>query len=598
MKIRDENFMKKRLILIFIINLLFILNVGNVNPYTGKITTISAVDFNVIDATLTPTDQGIYTFTATIQNTGDALPTNSLVPITWERIYYELPITNGEGTLDESVIDCDLNDDNDKSDSFDFTWNPSSGRQYDALINNGTHDIQAYALCEGPLSNPWSNRTYYINGKPKIFQLGTENHVLYILDNDNDYAAFGLCDAVLRKYPSPNFQFDLSSSKIVADDFSINGKAVDTKFSFSTLVHEEWRTDEWVEARNYLIPASDIGLNEIITFSCTLTAYEDVTIEISHALGINWSPDGNIRYRWLNGWEVPFESVSQSNFDVIDSSRLESETGIYQFNATVKNTGDPVTQATSPWQYEEIYYELPLTDGKGTLDETDLDLDLNGDTDKTDEFDIEWVPTSSSQYNAFIDGVYVHSLNDAALEPLNGHPCRFYIDNKPKTFTLGTETHLLYFASEDRASFGFGKAHIKDHPSPYFRLLVFANISASNFEVNGAAVDSDYTWTMYTDVEDLGNHTHWIIPIGTDIDTDEEVTFSCTLEAHETTTSDMYLLIQWSPDGNTSYRTAKVWKESFTKHTTTKKRSIGFSFLTALIILFPLLFFKRKRKNP
>ena len=539
------------------------------------------------------------TFNITVQNNGEPA-TTGFVPIMWETIYYEIPLTNGEGILEESEINCDLNDDNDKLDSFNVTWNPTSGRQYDAMINDGTNDIQAYALCEGPPTDPWSNRTYYINDEPKIFQLGTENHVLYILDNNNDYAMFGLCDAVLRKYPSPNFQLDLASSKIVADDFYINGKAVDTNYTFSTLVHEEWRSDYWVEARNYLIPASEIGLNDIITFSCTLTAYKNVTIEISHGLGINWSPDGNIRYRWAYTWTEPFESVPQPNFDMIDSSFQQNETGVYQFNATVKNIGDPVTQGTSPWQYEEIYYELPLTNGKGTLDETDLDLDLNGDTDKIDEFEVEWVPTSSSQYDAFIDGVYVYSLGDAALESLNGHPRRYYIDNEPKTFTMGTETHFLYFVSEDRASFGFCDAHILNHPSPYFRLMVFANVSAKDFIINGKAVEVAYTWAMEDWSAERGYHQHWIVPIKADIDTGEETTFSCTLIAHEAKTCDMYLLIQWSPYGDTSYRWGKVWEESFIEYTTTSadENSIpGFSFLTSLLVILPLIIYKRKRRR-
>ncbi|MFX0209313.1 MAG: hypothetical protein ACFFDT_25240 [Candidatus Hodarchaeota archaeon] len=152
--------MKKWCILLFTVSLLFFLNIGSVKPYLGKINTINGIDFTVIDSSLTPIEEGVYNFTATIQNTGVALTTGSSVPMTWERIYYELPITNGEGTLEESEVDCDLNNDNDKSDSFNVTWYPNDGRQYDAIISDGTNDIQAYALCEGPLSAPWSNRTY------------------------------------------------------------------------------------------------------------------------------------------------------------------------------------------------------------------------------------------------------------------------------------------------------------------------------------------------------------------------------------------------------------------------------------------------------
>ncbi|MFX0209314.1 MAG: hypothetical protein ACFFDT_25245 [Candidatus Hodarchaeota archaeon] len=428
------------------------------------------------------------------------------------------------------------------------------------------------------------------------------------MDNNSNLAAFGLCDAVLQNHPSPNFQLSLVSQEIVADDFYIDGTTVDLNYTYSTLVHEEWRSEYWVEARNYIIPASEIDLNDEITFSCTLTAYQDVTMEISHVLAVNWSPDGNTRFRWANAWDGSFDSVPQPNFNVIASSFTESETGKYQFNATVKNTGDPVIQSNSPWQFEEIYYELPLIDGKGKLDETDLDLDLNGDTDKTDEFEVEWVPTSGSQYDAIIEGTYVYSLDDITLNSLSGHPRRYYIDNKPKTFTLGTETHILYSASADRLSLGFYNAHIIRHPSPYFRLLVFANVTTSDFKVNGEAAEAVYTWTM--DAWEMDKHTHWIVPIESDIDTGEEVTFSCTLIAHETKTSDIYFLIQWSPDGDTSYRMGKVWEESFKEYittttttstttttTTTTNGTPGFSLLTSLLLFIPVLFYKHRKKK-
>lgn len=576
--------------------------VGSVNPYPERFEAINEVDFTVTDSSLTPIEQGVYNFTATFQNTGDVPVTASIVPTTWEKLFYQLPLTNGEGILIESEVGHDLNNDKDKLDSFNITWYPNADRQYDALINNGTKDIHAYSLCEGPSEAPWSNRTYYINGGPKIFHLGTEAHVLYIASND--LAEFGLCDAVLRKHPSPCFQLSLVSQDLIADDFYINRKAADINYTFSTLVHEEWRSDFWVEARNYLIPcqASEIDVDERITFSCILTAYQDITSEITYALTINWSPDGNIRYRRGDEWPDSFEAVPQPNFDVVDSSFQQNETGIYQFNATVKNTGDPATQGTSPWQYANFYYELPLTDGKGTLDETILGLDLNGDADRLDEFDVEWVPTSGSQSDAIIDGVYIHSLNDAALEPLNGHPRRYYINNEPKIFTLGTETHLLVFASDDLAGFELCSAHIFQHPSPYLRILVFANVSASDFKINGKTAEVSYTWSMEDWSTERGFLQTWIVPIEKDINSGEEVEFSCTLIAHETKTCDIYLLGQWSPYGDTSYRWGKIYREEpITKHTTTTTTTTtitpGFSFLTAFLLILPLLIFKLKKKR-
>jgi hypothetical protein len=59
--------------------------------------------------------------------------------------------------------------------------------------------------------------------------------------------------------------------------------------------------------------------------------------------------------------------------------------------------------------------------------------------------------------------------------------------------------------------------------------------------------------------------------------------------------------MNWSPDGITRYRWIPVDKqESFEKFTTTPDENgiPGFSFLTALLLLLPLLICKRKKKKP
>ncbi len=46
------------------------------------------------------------------------------------------------------------------------------------------------------------------------------------------------------------------------------------------------------------------------------------------------------------------------NFELINSSITRSQSGTYEFDMTVKNSGDLVTTGTVPIHWAELYYEL------------------------------------------------------------------------------------------------------------------------------------------------------------------------------------------------------------------------------------------------
>ncbi|MFX0209315.1 MAG: hypothetical protein ACFFDT_25250, partial [Candidatus Hodarchaeota archaeon] len=167
-------------------------------------------------------------FNITVCNNGESA-TAGLVSIMWETIYYEIPLTNGAGILDESEVDYDLNDDNDKSDAFDVVRFQNNGRLWDAKINDNGEEVHAYSICEGPLEDPWSIRQYYYEGQPKLFNLGTETHFLYWATDD--IAVFGLGEGEIVKHPSPSFELIIDSDKIEANDFYINGKTVKANYT-------------------------------------------------------------------------------------------------------------------------------------------------------------------------------------------------------------------------------------------------------------------------------------------------------------------------------------------------------------------------------
>ena len=261
------------------------------NPRT-RVETVTSLQPNfetVGDPSFTPAGNLTTQLNVTVKNTGGSATVGE-VPIFWETLGYELALENGEGVLKENVVDFDLNGDGDKTDSFNVTWTHNVSRPWDATVD-GTY---VYALDDYNESWDWSPRTYYINSEPKVFTLGSETHFLYMADNES--AQFGLgATVLLKKFPSPNFEL-LVYSKVQVNNFTINGQPVEENLSTQ---YVDWTLEYIADVTACVVPnqAFDINTGEEVTFSCNITAQEPGTIGV--AMVINWSPDGNTRYRWV-----------------------------------------------------------------------------------------------------------------------------------------------------------------------------------------------------------------------------------------------------------------------------------------------------------
>ncbi|MFX0206223.1 MAG: Heimdall-CTERM domain-containing surface protein, partial [Candidatus Hodarchaeota archaeon] len=243
-------------------------------------------------------------------------------------------------------------------------------------------------------------------------------------------------------------------------------------------------------------------------------------------------------------------------------------------------------------------YELQLNDGLGTLSESIVDFDIDGDGDKEDSFDVVWNDTIRP-WDAVIDGAYVYALADHSENP--GFNRSYYIDGEPKLFQLGNKKHILYVASNNAAFFGFDAAIIK-HPSPNFELVIYSDVSITDYKIDGTSIEADHT---YNGVEDsIGgskrNYTACVVQTS-EIDTDETRVFSCTITSHQALTCQLAILMNWSPDGITRYRWVILDTQvSLEKSTTTPDDNgiPGFTFLTTLLILLPLSAIIYRRKRP
>ncbi|MFX0182006.1 MAG: hypothetical protein ACFE95_02895 [Candidatus Hodarchaeota archaeon] len=601
----------KRMIILILISILFIMNVGSItlSPEGGK--SASNVDFNSLDYTLDSTIQGEYEFSVTVEHNGSDAATAGSVPIPWEKVNYELPLTNGTGLLNESTVEYDLNGDGDIIDIFDVTWYNDTIRQWDAIIKDGPTDIRAYAITESPPGVFPNIKNYSINEKTKLFTLGSETHFLYRADNYT--ASFGLGEGYIYNHPGLNFELGLFSSKVNAIDFKINGDPVNVDFSTTVKHIGDYLVNSPTDAPVYVVPTDtfDINPGEQITFSCTIIAHEVTMLDI--LVVVNWSPDGTNRYSWVPVWDIiSLEAINRPYFIPEDTSLTQVDSGAKQLTTTVKNIGTPaITDGKVPVIWEKLYYEFSLDNGEGTLDESITDYDINGDGDKDDTFDVSHEPSGNRPLDAIVGGVHVHSILDQPQSPW--YNFTFFIEGTSKLFDLGSETHALYMADNEIAGFGLG-AVLRNHPSPSFRLAYESqNIDASNFKINGETVEVDHEETFEIDVyyeENRRNFTVCIVPDqASEISSNEIVTFSCTFTAHETVTSEIVLRMDWSPDSNIRYRSGalfwqpdvefKVPTSTTTTTTTTRQtaKTPGFTVLTVLVLLVPLLTQLRRRKG-
>ena len=290
----------KRMIILIGLALTMIMSSGVVTSHPNELQTNNLPDFSDLadDPSFTEIENGVIQLNATFKNTGGPATTGE-VPIFWETVYYELELDNGNGTLNENIVDFDLNGDGDKTDSFSVTWAHNASRPWDAVLD-GTY---VYALIDHTDKSIF-NRTYYINGKPKTFNLGSVTHFLYIADSES--AQFGIGVTALRQHPSPNFELVLYSHEVQVDNFEINGESKEEDFTRKVV---ERGLDYQANATLYVVPdqAFEIGSNEEVSFSCTITVQKNITCLV--AIVINWSPDGNIRYRWVPVYEedIKFE---------------------------------------------------------------------------------------------------------------------------------------------------------------------------------------------------------------------------------------------------------------------------------------------------
>lgn len=255
------------------------------------------------------------------------------------------------------------------------------------------------------------------------------------------------------------------------------------------------------------------------------------------------------------------QPINEVDFSLLDYSLTTSQPGVMQVTVTIQNNGDiPATSGLVPISWEDSFFEILLTGGVGLLDENVVGFDLNGNGNTLDTFSVTWFYNETRQWDAIInDGFYdIHAYS--IFEGPVGNPGiirTYYINEQAKLFQLGNLTHSLYMADNDRAWFGLGNVSIMNHPGPCFELFVNSRINITDFEINGEVASVDYTRTLVDYImSGPWTTTVYIISIpAPGVWPGGQVCFSCTLTSDSSMTSDIFLFMNWSPDG----KTRKIW---------------------------------------
>lgn len=285
--------MKAKVITIIAVLLCFVMMTTNFllirTQHVSAIPEEELPDFELVDWELKTIRPGLVKLTMTITNVGESA-TTGIVTISWERAMYDLLLENGHGVLRESDVGLDLNGDNDRVDQFEVKWVEDTR---DAYVDG----VLVHAIRET------DKTSYYIDGERKLFKLGTKEHCLYYADST--LASFGLV-ARYVEHSSPNIELVFvhsftpfrKGSYIRAYSFRLNELSARAKFQATMYSYELWEPRcAWWLYRAYIIPTGEIESEKVISFSCTISGKSGDAYSLYCI--VNWSPDGNIRYRWI-----------------------------------------------------------------------------------------------------------------------------------------------------------------------------------------------------------------------------------------------------------------------------------------------------------
>jgi hypothetical protein len=217
-----------------------------------------------------------------------------------------------------------------------------------------------------------------------------------------------------------------------------------------------------------------------------------------------------------------------------------------------------------PW--EKLYYGMMLhgSPPTGSINETLLAFDVNGDGDTLDAFQVRYVDNKTVEVDGVLASVMLPSENRIVYDSVGR-----YDVFEMNSFTLGAKNHTvysIYYDSERQEAYvGFGlESSFRYHPSANIELIVenvgnsinaTPNAEIVSLKLNGNSMLPDFTMDTLSFDESSGVWTAdkaYIFPIGF-LQTNETFTVELSIQG-EPGSYAAYAIINWAPNETCRYR--------------------------------------------
>jgi len=226
---------------------------------------------------------------------------------------------------------------------------------------------------------------------------------------------------------------------------------------------------------------------------------------------------------------------------------------------TFNNTGYPATTGTVWVPWEKVSYDTPLVDDppSGNINETLLELDVNGDDDKLDVFTVRYV----NDIQAEVDSEIANAMR--IPEQTFEYPWGRLDVMEKNSFTIGAKTHALYAVRNTYAGFALDN-FFHDHPSPNIEIVISQMVTSprnastaevTSLKLNGDRVSYEFNWTNHEFNAETGQwraDNAYVYPLGF-IDTNEVFTVELSIRG-EPSSYKLYVILNWASDTLHRYR--------------------------------------------
>jgi archaellin len=243
-------------------------------------------------------------------------------------------------------------------------------------------------------------------------------------------------------------------------------------------------------------------------------------------------------------------------FELLDKQSMQVKGGV-NMKFTFRNVGDPATRGTVwiPWEKVNYAASLEGSPPSGNIDEAMLGVDVNGDNDELDVFNIYYVNDTQVKVNGVVaSSMWIpeqtFEINKTTLQV-----------QEKTNFTIGSKIHSLYTAKTTYARFALD-TFFRDHPSPNIEVIIYQLGTSGNivptaeitrFKFNGTVVPYEFNWMLHEFlIGEWSADNAYIYPLGF---LDSGLVFTTEISIRGAPGSyGLNVVFNWAPDALHRYR--------------------------------------------